>query len=280
MSKFALCIGINNYPGTDMDLAGCVNDANDWGAELASRGFSVTTLLDDQATKAAMVEGFKAVIGRAVDGDVVAITFSGHGTYVFDTDAGEESDGFDEALCPHDINATGDPLIDDEIHALFAAREDGVRLVLISDSCHSGTVNRDVTNRTTSAAMPRRRFMPMGNWISAERLLNARLVKPLAIGAMRSGKSAFGDAPDKVGDVLLAGCEEGENHFSYDANIMGRANGAFTFYALKTLRSQPPGANYADWHAALTPECLPTIQYDQTPQIVGGDEARTRPIFS
>ena len=30
MSKKALCIGINNYPGTHMDLQGGVNDANDW----------------------------------------------------------------------------------------------------------------------------------------------------------------------------------------------------------------------------------------------------------
>ena len=39
MTKLALCIGINNYPGTDMDLAGCVNDANHWAAELTPRGF-------------------------------------------------------------------------------------------------------------------------------------------------------------------------------------------------------------------------------------------------
>ena len=30
MSNKALCIGFNNYPGTHMDLSGCVNDANDW----------------------------------------------------------------------------------------------------------------------------------------------------------------------------------------------------------------------------------------------------------
>ena len=29
MTKEALCIGINNYPGTPTDLAGCVDDAND-----------------------------------------------------------------------------------------------------------------------------------------------------------------------------------------------------------------------------------------------------------
>ena len=30
MAKRALCIGINDYPGTGSDLAGCVNDAHDW----------------------------------------------------------------------------------------------------------------------------------------------------------------------------------------------------------------------------------------------------------
>ena len=41
MSKRALCMGINNYPGTGMDLQGCVNDATDWAAELTARGFQV-----------------------------------------------------------------------------------------------------------------------------------------------------------------------------------------------------------------------------------------------
>ena len=40
--KTALCIGINNYPGTQNDLNGCVNDANDWTAELKARGYTVT----------------------------------------------------------------------------------------------------------------------------------------------------------------------------------------------------------------------------------------------
>ncbi len=30
MTKRALCVGINDYPGTNSDLSGCVNDAEDW----------------------------------------------------------------------------------------------------------------------------------------------------------------------------------------------------------------------------------------------------------
>ena len=37
MTTQALCIGINNYPGTHMDLAGCVNDANDWAEDCEAK---------------------------------------------------------------------------------------------------------------------------------------------------------------------------------------------------------------------------------------------------
>ena len=39
MTKRALCIGINDYPGTGSDLSGCVNDAKDWAGMLTGRGF-------------------------------------------------------------------------------------------------------------------------------------------------------------------------------------------------------------------------------------------------
>lgn len=99
MAKKALCIGINNYPGTGMDLQGCVNDATDWAAELTARGFKVASLLDDQATKAAMVKAMGDLIGKASKDDTLVITFSGHGTYQPDTD-GDEVDGLDEASAP------------------------------------------------------------------------------------------------------------------------------------------------------------------------------------
>ena len=164
MAKHALCIGINNYPGTHMDLAGCVNDAKTGPPNWARAVSWCTQLLDAQATKAAMVDAFKAVIGGAAKGDVVVITFSGHGTYVPDLN-GDEVDGLDEALCPYDMQTGGAALIDDEIHALFAARKAGVRLVLISDSCHSGTVTRAAGADPDADDVPRPRFMPMGNWL-------------------------------------------------------------------------------------------------------------------
>lgn len=280
MTKRALCIGINNYPGTHMDLHGCVNDANDWAAELSNRGFTVSKLLDSEATKAAMVAGFKSVIGGAVKGDLVVITYSGHGTYVPDTN-GDELDGLDEALCPYDVQTARAALLDDEIHALFAARAAGVRLVLVSDSCHSGTVTRAAAADPDAEDAPRPRFMPMGNWLPADQLPRGVSGNPLSTVAVTSGISPFATAMSRgTGDLLLAGCKEGPNNFSYDATIKSRPNGAFTYYALKTLRALRPGATYAQWMAAINPAYLPSVSYPQSPQIFGSADARRQAIFA
>jgi len=199
MTKKALCIGINNYPGTHMDLQGCVNDAQDWGGVLQARGFAVTTLLDAQATKAAMVKAMTSLIGAAVSGDNLVITFSGHGTYQPDKD-GDEVDGLDEGLCPYDLQTNGAALIDDEIRAIFAARKPGVRLLLISDSCHSGTVTRAApAEPEADAPRPRRKRRRK---LEVE---NVRCHKAVHLVKVGQGQ----DFPDLSGDISVSGIVPG-----------------------------------------------------------------------
>lgn len=277
MAKNALCIGINNYPGTQMDLQGCVNDANDWAAALAARGFKVAKLLDGQATKAAMVKAMNDLIGTAGKGDSLVITFSGHGTYQPDED-GDEADGLDEALCPYDLQTNGAALVDDEIRAIFGARKAGVRLVLISDSCHSGTVTRAAKAEKDADTRPR--FMPMGNWLPAKLLPKDRAGKPATTMVAPAGTSPLlGAYSNKLGDLLLSGCKEGPNNYSYDARIAGRFNGAFTHYALKALKALKEGATYADWHKAIV-KYLPSASYPQSPQILGSEGARKGKVLA
>ncbi len=270
MSKRALCIGINDYPGTANDLAGCVNDARDWADVLDKRGFSVTTLLDGAATKAGMVAAIQDLIGSAVRGDSLVITYSGHGTFVPDA-SGDEPDGQDEGLCPYDIGQ-GAVLLDDEIHALFAARGPGVKIVLISDSCHSGTVIRWGGPDPDSDA-PRARFLPPAAWMPAERLPRSASGGSLTrVHPGRPVQSAWTNALSLgEGDLLMAGCRDTE--YSYDARFAGRPNGAFTYYALKTLRTLPAGATYGNWYTAIR-NYLPAASYPQTPQILGGKAQR------
>ena len=269
MAKNALCIGINDYPGTQSDLKGCVNDAKDWAAVLQGKGFGTKLLLDAQATKAAMVSAITGLVGSAKNGDTVAITFSGHGTYAPDT-SGDESDGLDEALCPYDI-FQGNALIDDELHQLFQQRKIGVRVILISDSCHSGTVLRNAPSDPDADA-PRVRFLPMGAWVPEDQLPRAASGRPLTTLPISTTTSPWAGVITPGGDLLMAGCEEGPNKFSYDAKFNNRSNGAFTYYALKTLKTLPAAATYANWHAAIR-RYLPSANYPQVPQVMGARSA-------
>jgi metacaspase-1 len=262
MGKKALCIGINDYPGTQNDLSGCVNDASDWAAELTQRGFAVTRLLDAQATHAALSEAIEGLIQGAAKGDTLVITYSGHGTWVPDS-SGDEPDGRDEALCPYDIGSAG-PLLDDQIRQLFAARPAGVRILLISDSCHSGSVTRG-KEEDLDPGHPRARFMPLESWMPANELPRASARPANLVGGLkRSG-----------GDLLLAGCLD--TQYSWDTSFRGRANGAFTYYALKALRESNP-ANYEAWFTAIR-SYLPSTKLPQDPQILGSAAARRFKVF-
>src|SRR5215212_1220303 len=131
-------IGLNrvdpqHYGGWDGTLAGCVYDANDMAALAKERRFETTTLLDEQATAARVVEAIGNAAHQLRAGDIFLLTYSGHGGQVRDTN-GDEDDGKDETWCLYDRQ-----LVDDELYALWGRFEPGTRILMISDSCHSGS---------------------------------------------------------------------------------------------------------------------------------------------
>lgn len=265
MARYGLCIGINDYPGTGGDLSGCVNDATDWAAALSARGYAVKTLLDKQATGKAMRAAIAAVVGGAKKGDSVVVQYSGHGTYIPDQN-GDEPDGTDECLCPWDLMTKG-PITDDEMFDLFNAKASGVKLVMISDSCHSGSVTRFAPILTPPTAKgvnpPRRlvRFLPPQVFLSPRKLAE--------LGLRRAARAS--SPPGRYASLLLSGCQDTE--YSYDAVFQGRPNGAFTFVALYTLKTLPANATYGDWHQAIK-KILPSQQYPQTPNFFGSKSMR------
>lgn len=265
--KRSLHIGINNYPGTNNDLSGCVNDANDWQEALDARGFETTMMLDAMATKSNMQEAMAKIVGDTGRDDIAVITFSGHGTWVPDEDD-DEPDGRDEALCPYDIDM-GRIFTDDELYALFSERKRGARIVVISDSCHSGSVTKMA--RVIPGAendpwkFPKIRFMAPEIYLKQdqERLARARRVEKIV-----SSKNKI-----RAASLLMAGCKDSE--YSYDAWFNGRPNGAFTFVALHVLKTLPPNATYKAWFQRIR-EILPSVNYPQTPQLFGSWEQRSK----
>ena len=253
MRKLAVCIGINDYPGADSDLAGCVNDAGDWAAALDRRGFEVEKLLDARAKKKAMCAAVARVLRTAQAGDSVIITYSGHGSFIPDPD-GDEPDGTDEILCPWDIDK-GNVLSDDELDALFARHAQDVKVVMIADSCHSGTVSRLASPPSQGVRAPRVRFLPPSAFMHTD-----------AVASLPPCKARRALPPRGNGALLLAGCQDTE--YSYDAWFGDRANGAFTYTALKTLAALKPEATYLDWYKAIRAQ-LPSKDYAQTPNLYG-----------
>ncbi len=243
--KLALCVGINDYPGVSNDLYGCRNDAADWTEALTARGFDVRTLLDSAASGTAIRTGIADLLARSSAGDAVVITYSGHGTWVPDLD-GDEPDHRDEAICPHDIAANG-PLLDDELYALFGTAAPGVRTVLISDSCHSGTLTR--------------LSRPLGDGRCSSRFLAPSTFLTPPVAAAGRGLPR---ARPRSAALLLSACRDTE--YSYDATFSGRPNGAFTYVALGALADLPAGASYRDWLSAIRAQ-LPSQNYPQTPAL-------------
>jgi signal transduction histidine kinase len=71
MKKLALCIGINDYPGTGSDLSGCINDANDWSNILKQKGFTVKKLLNKDATGKNILDGMKELIEQEIINNII-----------------------------------------------------------------------------------------------------------------------------------------------------------------------------------------------------------------
>jgi hypothetical protein len=78
--KYALVIGISDYAGTANDLQYCDDDANDWKAVLQAEGYTVTTLLDLNATKSAIESAINTLASQSIAGNEIAFCYSGHGS--------------------------------------------------------------------------------------------------------------------------------------------------------------------------------------------------------
>src|SRR3954451_24214076 len=96
----AIHIGLNRvdptaYGGWNGALAGCINDARAMEAITSGLGYSTTLLLDNDATAQGVLSAIATAAETLSSGDILVLTYSGHGGQVADTNH-EESDGQDE----------------------------------------------------------------------------------------------------------------------------------------------------------------------------------------
>lgn len=259
----SLHVGLNSvspahYGGWSGDLNACEFDANDMAAVATSRGMKSTVLLTKNGTRSKTLAAIRAAAKRLVAGDLFFLTYSGHGGQVPDV-SGEEADKNDETWCLYDGQ-----FIDDELYLELSRFAAGVRILVLSDSCHSGTVTRAAPPQTNAQTLGgRSKMMPLAVGMRTYREHQAFYDKLQKDVANVSDKSSEPD-PDailaqialsprltaiakkfKAAVILISGCQD--NQTSMD----GDHNGAFTEQLLRVWNHGGYKGNYAKFHAEI-----------------------------
>jgi len=139
----SLHIGLNqvdpaHYAGWKGELVACENDARDLENIAKTQGFVTQTLLTKAATSNAILDAMEKSAKELAEDDFFLLTYSGHGGQVNDVN-NDEPDGLDETWVMYDRQ-----VIDDELYAMWSHFRPGVRIFVLSDSCHSGTITKEM----------------------------------------------------------------------------------------------------------------------------------------
>jgi hypothetical protein len=264
----SLHVGVNKasdaFPNAPT-LFGCEKDATAMYEIAVTRGFAKHALLvGPNATYNKVVTTIKNAAAELESGDIFFFTFAGHGTSEVDTDE-DESDHSDETILLFDFLLFDDVLRKD----LWPQFKPGVRIVMVSDSCHSGTVafvpadtDFDLSPEPISSGFLSPEPISSG-FLSPEPISSGfEPVSPLSsmVGAqIRKISRATGQehiaehrsfyeqvllplVPPNINAsvLLLAACQDFE-----DARD-GLEHGAFTQAMLNVLQSAAPPTNYTD----------------------------------
>jgi len=139
--KYAIIVGISDYPGTLNDLQYCDDDAEDMYAALTTlygyKSSNIHLLLDMGASFAAIQGAINDIKSKAKADDEVVFFFSGHGTNGVADDGDREKT--DEAIVSHDGNQSGSfvAIWDGQLKDWFSGFST-TRIIFIFDSCLAG----------------------------------------------------------------------------------------------------------------------------------------------
>lgn len=251
----SLHIGVNivdpkHYHGWEGPLSSCENDADTMGDIASIQGFKTSQLKTANATREAVVQAIRDAAGQLWAGDFFLLSYSGHGGQVNDLNDDEE-DGSDDTWCLYDGQ-----LLDDELGVLFAEFRSGVRVLMLSDSCHSGTMLRDAIMSDH-----------IDEVIEDDFIFSRAMPRRAALGTMRQNRSRYIDIqrslPDPRPDIkasvrLLSGCQEHEQSFG------NKKTGRFTEAIKKVFDNGAFEGNYKQFHSAVV-KAVSKAMNPQTP---------------
>lgn len=248
--KRALLVGISKYR---------TETRRDWqnihGSEdvellvpaLKAQGFLVSTLTNEQATRAGIISGLKKLVKKTKKGDIVYIHFSTHGQPVEDGMNGfaaDETDGWDEAIVPIDAGSRyserydgSKHITDDEINTYVSQIRTKIgpqgALYVVMDACHSGNASRGDFETTRGTNEGLSRSGKKYSFINADNKQHYRLA---------SGSKL---APT----VFLEACTSKERN--YEITIGKKEYGSLSYMVYLTLKSSKIGTNPASFEKAV-----------------------------
>jgi len=98
---------------------------------------NIILLINEDATKENIVRALENMSQRVTDRDVFLFQWCGHGSSVLDDD-GDETDGYDEIICPYDLDKNKSVyLTDDMLNSNFSKIKAKGQIIII-ESCLSG----------------------------------------------------------------------------------------------------------------------------------------------
>jgi hypothetical protein len=203
---WAVIVGVSDYLNLN-SLQYADDDAQDIYNRLTGTGWqpaNIQLLTNSQATKANIQNAINWLGTNAASQDLCLFFFSGHGTYGPDVAPVDETDGYDEYLCPYDSLIIGwdNDIRDDELDAWMSPIT--ARKAAIIDACYGGGFFKGAAKYALKAKSD---------------------VFPTNV----SNAPADGFAKDinKTGFMVLAACDYNETSAEYGYPLW---NGVFTYY--------------------------------------------------
>ncbi|PVB63573.1 caspase family protein [Labrenzia sp. 011] len=228
----ALVIGVDAYEHVS-PLKGAVNDARDIAETLEAAGVrDLTALYDGEASRAAILSSWQALISRSDPDDVLVLSYAGHGAQEPEWVPGSEDDGFDEVflLAGFDVAApgNGERLRDDDVAAMLRAAG-GRSVLVLADSCHSGTMTRSIDPRIKRLGTRLVGLPPFENDVLRSSPLPAALAQSGADGedlqeldnVIYVGATVDGQV---IPELLIAGEPRGALSWAFARGVEGRAD--------------------------------------------------------
>jgi Caspase domain len=259
MALYALLVGVDAYRPPLPKLSGGRNDVEAAARYLASRipasELFTECLTDEQATRQAVIDGFRGHLGRAGAGDTALFWFSGHGSQapVPPEFARLEPTGRMQTMLCVDSRHDGVPdLLDKELRILIAeVAGRGAHVAVVLDCCHADGASRSA---------PAKELLTLGvpalgvRWAArlesppaAEGLLPELRLLAASAGISTEGTQTSPAAPDHVS---LAACHS--NQVAFEApDAEHHYRGLFSAALLNQLGRLGPGATYRELMAGV-----------------------------